>query len=205
MATAEDRAYECLFKLLFVGDSGVGKSSILLRYTDDQFDEEHACTIGVDFKIKYITCKGKRVNLTIWDTAGQEKFRSLTSSYYRGTHAIVLVYDVTKKETFEHVGQWLNEVRLYSTNPDAVLVLVGNKTDKAERQVSRDQGVEFARSNGMLFFECSAKTREGIQQAFDEMVCKMIETPSLWGDGVQRKPKPIQSPQPDQQGGACYC
>jgi len=159
--------YDQLFKILLIGDSGVGKSSILLRFTDDDFEEDHPATIGVDFKTKLITLDGKRVNLTIWDTAGQEKFRSLTSSYYRGTHGIILVYDVTKRVSFLSLEQWLNEVEMYSTNQDVITLLVGNKVDKSEREVSREEAAKFAKAKSMLFIECSAKTKLGIQQAFE--------------------------------------
>lgn len=173
-------SHPLVFKLLIVGDSDVGKSSILLRFTDDRFDEEHPCTIGVDFKIKRVECRGNKINLTIWDTAGQEKFRSLTSSYYRGTHGIILVYDITKRETFQHLEEWLEEIQLYCSNKDAVKLLVGNKADKEERQVSREEAIAFARSKEMVFIETSAKTKLGIQQTFDEIVEKIMDTPNLW-------------------------
>jgi Ras-related protein Rab-18 len=108
--------FDHLFKLLIIGDSSVGKSSILLRFTDDEFDDEHPVTIGVDFKVKTIQLGAKRINLTIWDTAGQEKFRSLTSSYYRGTQGIILVYDVSSRESFQHLSVWLNEIEMYCNN-----------------------------------------------------------------------------------------
>jgi len=182
MAT-ESSEYDHLFKVLLIGDSGVGKSSILLRWVDDEFEEDHPATIGVDFKTKMMSLDSKRINLTIWDTAGQEKFRSLTSSYYRGTHGIILVYDVTKRPSFAALEHWLNEIQIYATNPDVILLLVGNKIDKqAEREVTREEGQRFARSKAMLFMECSAKTKLGIQQAFEELVQKILETPSLWQD-----------------------
>jgi len=170
-----------LFKILLVGDSGVGKSSILLRFTDDEFEEGGlSVTIGVDFKVKILEMGGKRLNLRIWDTAGQEKFRSLTSSYYRGTQGIILVYDVTKRETFQHIETWLQEINLYSTNSEVRKMLIGNKVDKSEpRQVSREEGLAFAKKHAMLFIECSAKTRLGVQQAFEELVQKILETPAL--------------------------
>jgi Ras-related protein Rab-18 len=188
---AESEPYEFLFKLLMIGDSGVGKSSVLLRYTDDTYDEGISATIGVDFRLKRVTLPGgaQRANLTIWDTAGQEKFRSLTSSYYRGTHGVVVVYDVGSRESFTNVARWLGEVDAYSTNPDAVRMLVANKIDVERRVVSREEGAAFARDRGMLFFECSAKSRLGIQQAFEEMLAKIYETPSLRDDASQLKPR----------------
>jgi len=162
-------AYDNLFKILLIGDSGVGKSSILLRFTDDEFSEKQLSTIGVDFKVKYVSLGGKRVKLAIWDTAGQERFRTVTSSYYRGAQGVVLVYDCTSRRSFENVKLWLEEVKKYCTNLDAVRMLVANKVDKGAEQVSRDEGEQFAIDNSMLFIETSAKTRQGITHAFEEL------------------------------------
>lgn len=172
--------HDHLFKLLLVGDSGVGKSCLLLRFTTDTFDDLSP-TIGVDFKLRSLQLNGKRVKLTIWDTAGQERFRTLTSSYYRGAQGIILVYDVTRRETFKDLEEiWLKEIEMYSTIPDAVLMLVGNKVDKEdEREVTKEEGLSFARQHGSLFLECSAKTRVNVQQCFSELVQKIMETPSL--------------------------
>lgn len=111
MAQAEDDSI--LLKLLLVGDAGVGKSSILLRFTDDSFDEHLQSTIGIDFKQKRYESNGKKVRATIWDTAGQERFRTLTGSYYRGSQGVILVYDITRAETFENLSRWLEEVEMY--------------------------------------------------------------------------------------------
>eukprot|EP00736_Rhodelphis_marinus_P008375 Rmarinus@m.21643 len=178
--------FDNLFKVLLVGSSGVGKSSLLTRYTDDLF-QDLAPTIGVDFKVKVSHVNGKSVKLTIWDTAGQERFRTLTSSYYRGAQGIILVYDVSRRETFEQIKDiWLKEVDLYCTNDDAVKMLVGNKIDVEGREVERSEGEDFAREKSMLFIESSAKTRVGVQQAFEELVQKVLDTPSLCAEG---KPK----------------
>ena len=205
----DDGTYDYLFKVLMIGDSGVGKSSILLRYTDNMYDEEMAATIGVDFKLKRTTGPGgERINMTVWDTAGQEKFRAITSSYYRGSHAIVLVYDVMKRQTFEHISTWLKEATDQCTNPDVIKVLIGNKIDcdESERRVDREEGMEFARDNQMMFFECSAKTEIGIKQAYDEILRKILETPSLRQDGSQLKSSPSSANLSDQSqdaGGCC--
>lgn len=123
--------FDHLFKLLLIGDSGVGKSTFLLRFTSDIFDDLSP-TIGVDFKFKLMILREKRLKLTIWDTAGQERFRTLTSSYYRGAQGIILVYDVTRRETFTNLSDvWLKEVELFSTNQDCIKMLIGNKVDKA--------------------------------------------------------------------------
>ncbi|KAK1790771.1 hypothetical protein P4O66_014619 [Electrophorus voltai] len=194
-------------KILIIGESGVGKSSLLLRFTDDTFDPELAATIGVDFKVKTVAVDGNRAKLAIWDTAGQERFRTLTPSYYRGAQGVILVYDVTKRDSFTKLGNWLNELETYCTRNDLVKMLVGNKIDKDNREVDRNEGLKFARKHSMLFIEASAKTRDGVQCAFEELVEKILQTPGLWesstqGCGVQL------SDDPQQQGhGACggYC
>lgn len=173
------------FKILLSGDTGVGKSSILLQFTEGYFNETLPTTIGVDFKVRMVEGSGsdgktKKVKITVWDTAGQERFRTLNSSYYRGAQCVVLVYDVARRSTFECLDDWLREVREYSADGGGklVLVLVGNKIDR-ERLVERSEGENFARTNGMLFMEASAKTKEGISQIFIEAVNKILEDPEL--------------------------
>eukprot|EP00047_Mylnosiga_fluctuans_P003032 m.227098 g.227098 ORF g.227098 m.227098 type:complete len:204 (-) comp11531_c0_seq1:83-694(-) len=167
-------------KFLVIGDSGTGKSSLLLRFTEDSFDPDLGPTIGVDFKPKLFDVNGNRVKLSIWDTAGQERFRTLTSSYYRGAHGVILVYDVSRRESFDHISLWMNEVDMYSTAPNMVKMLVGNKID-LPRVIDTAEGLEFAHKHSMLFIECSAKTRKGVQQAFEELTQKVLDTPDLWG------------------------
>lgn len=174
-----ETTHDHLFKLLIIGDSGVGKSSILLRFCDDEFNEKQASTIGVDFKTKILQLRGKKLKLALWDTAGQERFRTLTSSYYRGAQGIILVFDCTQRKTFEQIKFWQDEVNKYSTNVDAVRMLVSNKVDLGEHAVTRDEAEEFALNNQMMFIETSAKTRQGIKQAFEELVQKILDTPSL--------------------------
>jgi len=176
--------HDYVFKVLLIGDSGVGKSAILLRFTEDNFKSESASTIGVDFKIKYIDVQGKRLKLTLWDTAGQERFRTLTSSFYRNSHACCLLYDVCNSESFENLKMWMKELEMYSTYPDMVKLLIGNKIDKkGMRQIARKQGDQFAKENGMMFIECSAKTSEGIDSAFEEVAKKIMVTKSLVATG----------------------
>ncbi|XP_064617249.1 ras-related protein Rab-18A-like [Liolophura sinensis] len=167
-------------KILIIGESGVGKSSLLLRFTDDTFDPDQAATIGVDFKVKTLTVDGNRAKLAIWDTAGQERFRTLTPSYYRGAQGVILVYDVSSKQSFQKLDAWLNELETFSTKHDIIKMLVGNKIDKDKREVTKEDGLKFARKHHMLFIEASAKTREGVQCAFEELVEKIIQTPGLW-------------------------
>ncbi|OWM63933.1 ras-related protein RABC1-like [Punica granatum] len=183
-ASSSQQDFDYLLKLLLIGDSGVGKSSLLLSFTSDAF-EDLSPTIGVDFKIKHVTVNGKKLKLAIWDTAGQERFRTLTSSYYRGAQGIIMVYDVTRRETFTNLSEiWAREIDLYSTNPDCIKMLVGNKVDKeSDRAVSKKEGIDFARQYGCLFLECSAKTRVNVEQCFEELILKILETPSLLAEG----------------------
>jgi len=161
--------YDFLYKLLLIGDSGVGKSCLLLRFSDGTFTESYLGTIGVDFKIRTITMAGKVVKLQIWDTAGQERFRTITSSYYRGAHGIIVVYDVTDQGSFANVRQWMQEIQRYAA-ADVCRLLVGNKTDAVtKRTVDTATGKEYADSLGIPFLETSAKNSSNVEQAFTIM------------------------------------
>jgi len=136
---AMKRDYDYLFKLVLIGDSGVGKSCLLLRFADDSFTDSYISTIGVDFRFRTVNIDMKTVKLQIWDTAGQERFRTITSAYYRGAHGIIMVYDVTNYETFEHVEEWLNEVNRHASE-STLKLLVGNKADLQEdKKVPTDE------------------------------------------------------------------
>ncbi|KAJ8541963.1 hypothetical protein K7X08_016829 [Anisodus acutangulus] len=161
--------YDYLFKLLLIGDSGVGKSCLLLRFADDTYMESYISTIGVDFKIRTVEQDGKTIKLQIWDTAGQERFRTITSSYYRGAHGIIVVYDVTDQESFNNVKQWLNEIDRYA-NDNVNKILVGNKADlTANRVVSYETAKAFSDEIGIPFLETSAKDATNVEQAFMAM------------------------------------
>ncbi|KAI8901076.1 small GTP-binding protein [Globomyces pollinis-pini] len=161
--------YDYLFKLLLIGDSGVGKSCLLLRFADDTYTESYISTIGVDFRIRTIELEGKTVKLQIWDTAGQERFRTITSSYYRGAHGIIVVYDVTDQETFNNVKQWLQEIDRYASEGVNKL-LVGNKSDLVEKKVVEFSAAnDFATQLGISFLETSAKNATNVEQAFMTM------------------------------------
>jgi Ras-related protein Rab-1A len=162
--------YDYLFKILLIGDSAVGKSSLLLKFAEDIFETTYISTIGVDFKIRQISVDGKQCKLQLWDTAGQERFRTITSSYYRGAHGIIVVYDVTDRESFENVQQWLKEIRRYA-NERVSIVLVGNKCDlESKRCVTYKEGKDYADLLGNThFFETSAKTGTGVEQSFVDL------------------------------------
>ncbi|RLV88846.1 hypothetical protein DV515_00015224 [Chloebia gouldiae] len=202
-------------KLLLLGDSGVGKS----RFTDGAFDPRLTPTVGVDFKTKKMVVEGRAVQLAIWDTAGQERFRAVTPSYYRGAQGIVLevlvfcnpevtlVYDVTRKDTFTGVGGWLNELEMHTSSSSTVKMLVGNKTDKPDREVERKEGLQLARKHSLLFIETSAKTQDGVQHAFEELVIKILQTPDLWDKGTAKKGVQLMESSAQQHKGFCgaYC
>eukprot|EP01084_Bolivina_argentea_P264146 447338_1 len=188
---ARNQDYDHLLKVLLMGDSSVGKSSILRRQKFGTFDVNIESTIGVDFLTQMMEVEGKKLKLTLWDTAGQERFRTLTSSYYRGAHGILLVYDVTRRDTFENLPKWLEEVETFhpSGGREVVKLLIGNKIDLENRKVSRNEGEEWARSKKMMFLEASAKTQVGIKQAFSEVVHKICENPVLLTGTAPGKPR----------------
>ena len=158
--------YDYLFKLLLIGNSAVGKSSLLLRFSDNIFNESFLPTIGVDFKIRTFELSSKTVKLQIWDTAGQERFKTITSSYYKGAHGIILTYDITDKQSFKDIENWLTEVEKFA-NENVIKLLVGNKCDlESQRQVTFDEGKEYADSLGIQFLETSAKNNSNVEKAF---------------------------------------
>lgn len=165
--------YDYLFKLLLIGDSGVGKSCLLLRFADNTYTETFISTIGVDFKIRTIELEGKIIKLQIWDTAGQERFRTITSSYYRGAHGIIVVYDVTDMESYNNVRQWLHEIDRYASD-NVNKLLVGNKSDlESKRVVTAEQAKEFADSLGIAFLETSAKNNVQVEDSFFAMASQI--------------------------------
>jgi len=168
------RDYDYLFKLVLIGDSGVGKSCLLLRFADDAFTESYISTIGVDFRFRTVKIEQKTVKLQIWDTAGQERFRTITSAYYRGADGIIMVYDVTKQDSFDHVNDWLREVNRYATEETCKL-LVGNKCDKVkEKKVQFEDAEAFANGLNIPLLETSAKNADNVEKAFLTMAAKLI-------------------------------
>lgn len=169
-------------KLLLIGNASVGKSSLLLRFSDEQWlpEDEASATIGVDFRVHKMEVNGRKVKLSIWDTAGQERFRTITSSYYRGAQGIILVYDVANRETFEALPKWFSEIDTY-VSITVPKIIVGNKVDKENsRQVPTAEGSNFASRQNALFVEASAKTAIGVRNVFEELVARILETPELW-------------------------
>ncbi|XVE72603.1 hypothetical protein DITRI_Ditri11bG0051200 [Diplodiscus trichospermus] len=168
-------SYAYLFKYIIIGDTGVGKSCLLLQFTDKRFQPVHDLTIGVEFGARMITIENKPIKLQIWDTAGQESFRSITRSYYRGAAGALLVYDITRRETFNHLASWLEDARQHS-NANLTVMLIGNKCDLAHRRaVSTEEGEQFAKEHGLIFMEASAKTAQNVEEAFMGTAAKIYK------------------------------
>jgi len=160
---------EFILKIIMVGDSGVGKSCLLKAFMGEPFDKNYTSTIGVDFEIKPVSINERQVNLQIWDTAGQERFRTITTSYYRSSDAILLIFDVSEKQTFKNCEAWLEDVRLYAKDKVDILLL-GNKADLvSKRVVDYKTAKEFADKHGMLYMETSAKQNVNVDKAFTKL------------------------------------
>ncbi|XP_041352345.1 ras-related protein Rab-13-like [Gigantopelta aegis] len=167
------KMYDSLIRLLLVGDTGVGKTCLICRYAHDQFSNDHVSTIGVDFKVRTIEIDGQTVKVQIWDTAGQERFEAITKQFYRRAQGVMVVYDITNQTSFLSLPKWMAYIKQFAKE-DAVLMLVGNKNDKeTKRQIEYKQGQQFARENGLQFFETSAKSKEHLERAFNA-ICKEI-------------------------------
>ncbi len=170
-----NNANDLTLKLLLLGDSGCGKTCILLRYCNQVFSVSHLSTIGIDFKVKTVMHENKLIKLQIWDTAGQERFRTITSSYFRGSHAVLIVYDITDRKSFANVSYWIDSIT--KSNPDIVKILVGNKSDAVnERYVSYQEGVELSKKYNMPFFETSAKNGQNINETFTKLIDIAVKT-----------------------------
>ncbi|OVA00135.1 Small GTPase superfamily [Macleaya cordata] len=170
MARRVDEEYDYLFKVVLIGDSGVGKSNLLSRFTRNEFCLESKSTIGVEFATRTLQVEGKTIKAQVWDTAGQERYRAITSAYYRGALGAILVYDVTKPTTFENVGRWLKELREHADS-NIVIMLIGNKTDlKHLRGVATEDAQSFAEKEGLSFIETSALEATNVEKAFQTIL-----------------------------------
>jgi len=167
--------YQYIFKLILIGNSGVGKSCILQRYMKHTFQETYKCTIGVDFLMKSLIINGKTVKLQLWDTAGQEKYKSMVSSYYRGANVALIIFDLTNHISFDALPSWIENY--YKNGPEQKnIILIGNKKDlEVERQVTQEEAETFAETNNMIYFETSAKDGENIDYVFNYAAEKLLE------------------------------
>jgi small GTP-binding protein len=165
---------DLLIKIVLIGDSGVGKTNLLSRFTRDQFNPESKSTIGVEFATKTVEIDGKNVKAQIWDTAGQERYRAITSAYYRGAIGAMLLYDITASLSFTSLARWLSELR-ENADRNIIVLLVGNKSDLAEhRAVATDEGIGFSKSENLLFIETSARDASNVQEAFTLLITEVV-------------------------------
>jgi Ras-related protein Rab-2A len=193
-----------IFKFIIVGNSAVGKSCLLLRFDEDRFQPIHDVTVGVTFSIKMVQIEGQDVKVQIWDTAGQEIFRSITRSYYRDSACAIIVYDITDRNSFDKVEDWVRDVRNLAP-PDCLLVLFGNKSDlEAQRAIRKEQGQDMADRHGLSFFETSAATGENVSQAFNECVTAVYTRARSAGVQIGEK-RSQPAARPKQEEGGCQC
>ena len=196
MSLTKNKDYDYIFKLVLIGDTCVGKSCILVRFSDDIFNDNYVTTIGVDFRFKTMVIKNKVAKIQIWDTAGQERYRSITTAYYRGAAAIIICCDCTNKESFNNVKNWIEEIAKYTDENTVDKIVFMNKCDLSEERIIKKEEIEkFEKENGIKVLEVSAKTGEGIDNAFEYIISKLIDknekknnnTLTLQGGGITDK------------------
>ena len=192
MSITKSKDYDYIFKIVLIGDTCVGKSCILVRFSDDIFNDSYVTTIGVDFRFKTMVVNNKVAKIQIWDTAGQERYRSITTAYYRGAAAIIICCDCTNKESFNNINNWIEEIGKYTDKDSVDKIVLMNKCDLVEeRCIDKNEINKFEKESGIKVLEVSAKTGEGIDKAFEYVIAKLIDknektnnnTMTLRGDG----------------------
>ena len=195
--------YDYLIKLLIIGNSGVGKTCILLQFSEGNFTTSHLTTIGIDFKIKTVDVDGKQIKLQIWDTAGQERFRTITQTYYKNAMGIILAYDVTDENSYNDICKWMQQIDTHASE-NVAKILIGNKSDRPDRKISMEQGQKLADEYNIKFMETSAKNNSNINEAFYYIAkqikdTKLAEDPAR--DSVRLEP---QKPKGGESSGGCF-
>ena len=186
-----DKTYDYLYKLILVGDGDTGKTSLMTGFAGEDFSTNYVPTIGLDFTIHTIVLDGSRIKLQVWDTAGHQRFRTITQSYYRASHGVIVVYDATREKTYDNVPYWLEEMKKYA-RPEATVMLVGSKCDLPEEKMVDYRTVkDFADERGIMLMEVSAKEGTNVELAFVTLVAKIIEADStrLHRSGLDRLPQ----------------
>ena len=170
-----EQDYDMIFKIILIGDSSVGKTNIMNKYLKNQFKEDSRATVGVEFGSKLFIIDNHKVKAQIWDTAGQERYRAVTNAYYKGAKGAFIVYDITRKETFESVDKWINDI-ITTCDKGLTIILIGNKSDlESQRQISKEQGEEKAKSFELAFLETSALSGENLEKGFNILINEVYE------------------------------
>lgn len=190
----DSKQYDDLFKIVIIGDSGVGKSCLLLRFADDTFTDNYYTTIGVDFRYKCISINNKKIKLQIWDTAGQERFKTVTSAYYRGADGIIIVYDQTEHQSFDHLGDWLDDITKFTTD-NPIKFVIANKEDLKDNATVTDEEIRnFSLRTGIEVIKASAKSSYQVKYAFEKLTQKLINQREKkdMAKGYTLEPTPIE-------------
>ncbi len=167
--------YDCKLQFLIVGDSTVGKTSLLNRYNSGKFDEKYLATIGIDSFFKDVNLDGKIIRVKIWDTAGQERYKALTEGYFRNAQGVLIVYDVTNEETFEHLKYWIPSVKKHIDIKQIPAIILGNKIDETKREVTKEKAINYAKEEGIKYFETSAKDGTNVEESINYLVKKVMK------------------------------
>ena len=165
--------YDTLVKLVFIGDSSVGKTCLLTRFSENRFSADHMPTIGIDFKIKMLNVHDKRIKLQLWDTAGQERFQTITANYYKGAEGVILVYDSSQAQTFQNIRNWLKQIE-QNADENIMRILVGNKSDLPDQEVDPKEAQALADQHRMEFYSVSAKSGENVESMFEDIAFKVM-------------------------------